>query len=757
MTRRKHKSQPDDPHAVSHQARPPFAASCEDRLRPWLLGGMTALCVARPLFPSESAAVYGDGLTMVMLWIALAVFWLLGAIGRPKFAVRFGWTDVAVLLLIGWYAVATFWAVKNAAPRPALNMFWEWLGMGLCYLLARQFIATACEARAVVAVMVALAVALSGYGLFQYGYEMPQTRAEYKADPDRAMRNAGLWFPADSPERKLFENRLESREPMATFALTNSLAGYLAPWFVVLIGVMCGAGANRRRLIGMILCAVVIATCLLLTKSRSGYLAVGVGVPLVWLLCRERRLRFGWKVPAAIGTLTAIVIAVAVSVGGLDREILSEASKSFGYRLQYWQSSLHMIADHPTVGCGPGNFQNAYPQYKLPTASEEVADPHNFLLEICATAGAPAGLAFLLVLGCFAWTMIASEQPGGWGQHNWALKCPALDWLSLPHTSTSSNPQSLISNSDPPADAWLHVLLGGAAGFLLSLPVAMLCAAPPGVTVVVLGLPLAAGTVALLLGWIQHGRLPSLLPAVGVVVLLINLLAAGGIGFPAVAGTLWLLLALGLQGQTPREFRPPVAWALFFVALGLAVTCYATAYNPVLGCQVQMRMAERQPTRAIEHLEAAAAADPLASEPWRQLAAIEFERWWQQPSEEAFARFERANATAIRLAPNSAPAWLAAGDWYFRAFTKTDAKGKNVAPEAIREAISAYGKAVERYPNSALYRAKLGEASQAIGDREEFRRQAQAALELDDATPHIDKKLPADLRDRLLRALGSVP
>ena len=39
-----------------------------------------ALCVARPLFPSESAASYGDGLTMVMLWIALAVFWLLGAV-----------------------------------------------------------------------------------------------------------------------------------------------------------------------------------------------------------------------------------------------------------------------------------------------------------------------------------------------------------------------------------------------------------------------------------------------------------------------------------------------------------------------------------------------------------------------------------------------------------------------------------------------------------------------------------------------------
>ena len=31
-----------------------------------------------------------------------------------------------------------------------------------------------------------------------------------------------------------------------------------------------------------------------------------------------------------------------------------------------------------------------------------MADPHNFLLEIWATAGTPAALAFLAVLGCFA-------------------------------------------------------------------------------------------------------------------------------------------------------------------------------------------------------------------------------------------------------------------------------------------------------------------------------------------------------------------
>ena len=103
---------------------------------------MTALWVARPLFPSESAATHGDGLTVVMLWIALWVFWFLGAIGRPKLAVRFGCTDAAVALLMLCFTAAALWAVRHGSPRPAVNVLWEWLGMGLSFFLARQLIAT---------------------------------------------------------------------------------------------------------------------------------------------------------------------------------------------------------------------------------------------------------------------------------------------------------------------------------------------------------------------------------------------------------------------------------------------------------------------------------------------------------------------------------------------------------------------------------------------------------------------------------------
>ena len=76
-----------------------------------------------------------------------------------------------------------------------------------------------------------------------------------------------------------------------------------------------------------------------------------------------------------------------------------------------------MIADHPLLGVGPGNFQDFYTRYKIPQASEEPVDPHNFLVEIAATAGVPAMLLFVAALLLFALRAgllcLSGRQTGG--------------------------------------------------------------------------------------------------------------------------------------------------------------------------------------------------------------------------------------------------------------------------------------------------------------------------------------------------------
>jgi cytochrome c-type biogenesis protein CcmH/NrfG len=497
----------------------------------------------------------------------------------------------------------------------------------------------------------------------------------------------------------------------------------------------------------------------MLTKSRSAYIASGVGLLLVWQLSRT-----AIPIPAAVkrkrsilwiiaGVMASVLLAVAL-LGGPGGVLLAKATKSFGYRVQYWQSSLHMIADHPIVGCGPGNFQNVYSQYKLPEAAEEVADPHNFLLEIAATAGLPAALAFLAVLGCFARSVVSGQWSVASGRWSVASKSEISNLKSeisnfKSQISGSPNPQSLIPN--PSSSALLFS--GAIFGFLLSVPVGMLSAAPQSFVVLLLGLPLAIVAMLLLRGWVRDGRLPTWLPVVGVVVVLIDLSTTGGIAYPSIAGSFWLLLVLGLQNDRPHTLRPIAARILFVAFLALAGMCYFTAYSPVLSCQAQLRLAEREPVPSVEHLEAAAAADPWSAEPWRQLAAVEFERWRQQPNPKTFERFELAIGRSIELAPNSATAWLTAGDFYVQAFSRVEQTDPKMAAFFLNRARSAYGEAVRLYPNNATFRAKLADAYRAEGDISGFRREAKAALRLDNLTPHIDKKLPADTRKRLVQDL----
>ena len=694
-----------------------------DGLRRWLLGALVALFVVRPLFPSESAAFEGDGLPLVMLWIALATFWMLGAIGWAEFRVRFGCFDAAVLALAVLHTIAGVAAAAHLSPRPAVNVLWEWIGLGLAYFLARQFIVTRREARAAVVAMIALAASLSSYGLYQYCYEMPRTRAEYAADPDAAMRAAGMSFPPGSPQRKLFEDRLASTEPIATFALTNSLAGYLVPWLVVAAGIVAGSSSGRVR---VVLCMIPVAACLLLTKSRSGYAAAVFGFLLVGMLCRRQKLRIGWKLPAVVATIATILVAAAILAGGLDREVLSEASKSLGYRVQYWQSTMRMIGDKPLLGCGPGNFQFAYTRYKLPEASEEVADPHNFLLEVWATAGTPAMLAMLAALACFAWKV----YPRSNGLHG-----------NVPEAESDV----AIPNGD------LHVYGGAVCGFLAAIPLGQMSAGPPGLASVFIGLPAAVACIALLHGWVDNGRLPGVLPAIGLSALLVNLLAAGGIGFPGVAGSLWLLAALGLNESSdvaPRSLPRGVALGGLIVAITLAVTCYQSAYGPVLRCQGFLRLAESNPADARQHLAAAAESDPLSARPWRQLTAITFGAWRQDASAEKFRRFETCNATVLQLEPNSSTAWASSADWYAKAFAETGQK------EHIDRAVQHYRRAVQLYPNNGMHWAKLALAHRAAGNEAAFRDAADGALRLDKLTPHKEKKLPSGLRRELSR--GSI-
>ncbi len=825
---------------AARQSRPDSSASEADAReagrQSWFLVAAVTLLAARPLFPSEGAD-RGDGLPTIMLWLALAVMWWLFQAGRPRIRCRFGLPDAAVLVLTVVQTLSALFAVVDGTARPALNMLWEAVGTAVLFLLLRQFPWPSQRARSVLAVMVAVAVGVSCYGLYQYGVEMPGVREAYRRDPARYLRLAGLEEYLDQPETlRRFENRFFSTEPLATFALTNSLAGFLLPWGMILLAATGYTAARLRRGYGGGLVpdpkagsdagavqssargfalgrAAVLAAglgalglCLILTKSRAGYLAALVGVMVLAWSCRtlwgRRKYQLYYLGGATLAVVTLLVVA-ALAWGGLDPLVLYEAGKSLMFRGQYWQATWRMILAHPWLGCGLGNFRFAYGQFRLPDASEDISDPHNFLFEVWATSGLFALAALLVILAIF---FLRSRRHGKVEQRFYASGMNGLG-----EENASGGPGTPARAANPPANEirrlWLALIFAWPLGLALSL----VSSAPQTSTSLIVGLPIAAVTFWGLRLWVEDRdprqglRVPNnffggtVLCGTAVLVLMIHWLASGGWSYAGVSHSFWMLLAIGLswwedrvaatvagepivRGSPTVSEKPTVGgegdgwraapgwrevpgWHAVPGWVALTIACYATAYAPVLRCRAMMERVPRSdldPSAALAALEAAAQADPLAVEPLLRRLAVLNAAWdragdrhhaKEAPSANApfgdlelgtlRADLDRTAARLQRLSPNSDSVAFNIMLAYMRAAEVT---GDGTA---LSRAEAAARRALELQPSQVLYRARLADILRRQGRSAEAARQAQAALRQDDAIRHPERKLPEGWRRRM--------
>jgi hypothetical protein len=491
---------------------------------------------------------------------------------------------------------------------------------------------------------------------------------------------------------------------------------------------LAGERWRMARLAGLAASIAMMLACLVLTKSRTAYLALALGLVLLPLLNPAWRRMLNWRWLAATAAVLAIAIGAAVAVGGLDAEVLTEAQKSLGYRGEYWQATLDMISQFPILGVGPGDFQNYYTQYKLPEASEEIRDPHNFLLEVWSTAGTFAFLALTVVLAGFAW-------------QTWELADP----------QTADQAKQVDESK-----AALYVVAGGgAAGVLFAYFAGLPFGFVLGVGQIVAALTLGGLVVATLWPWVAGGTLPPRLPALGVAVLAVHWLAAGGFSFPGVAETFWILLALGVnQGQAAttgtaassvwQRMGPAIGLALAVVAL---VACYSTAFLPVLRTRAALAEAEDArltDEKRAELLVSAQGYDPFSADAPTALAELCMKHLRKDPDDEFWGRhFLDVTATIVTLNGHSSAAWRQIAEWYRELYAI------DPSPEIADRIRQLTRGAAILYPNSAAIQAEYALALAEFGNRKEARRVAAVALELDEQTPHKDKKLSDSLKSRV--------
>ena len=713
------------------------------------------LMVARLLYPPE-ASMLGDTLWITQFWILAALVWGWDAYRRNDYRVKFGFMDGALWLVVLGHGISTLWVLGgNGNQRSALNLMWEWVGLGLSFFLLRQVLRTRSDGRRLLTVMVSAAALLAGYGIWQHYVELPQSAENYEritkelqeqsakgtfsarqeaARLERELADMGV--PQSPISRSLWENRLRSTEPFATFALANTLAGFLVAWLFVGAGFLTFQTrfSNFRssltwRDAGKLVCLLLIGFCLILTKSRTAWVGFLAGLAAWFFFAKAAgsRVHRRW-VWIGLGVIFAagVFFWVATLSGGFDREVISEAPKSLAYRLQYWAGSWEVVKAHPWLGTGPGNFRQHYLHYKLPESSEEIADPHNWMFDLWTSGGMLALAGFFVLLGL-------------------AVRCLRRDRTVL--------------ESDEPSPSQAAIFSAWEIGAALAFPLVMLVRWFAGEVVEprLVWLLLAGGVVWLLLRKNALAKVPLGALFAGGVALLVHLLGAGGIEMPAITQTVLVLLVF-LEWEPKTKIPPAIQQApkrvLAMSGLGLIgfFLCLVSATVPVWYRNLYLLIgnaalvSDHKPLAAVRSFEQAKDADPYSPEPAESLSELHFQMWLGSRRERDFERAVQFGELAIQRDPAGDGGYRRLGEMYSqRAAIRKSA-------EDAKRAVLYLSQAVKRYPNYAPLRAERAMAYQLAGDAESARREAKTALELDrinHAAGHRDKFLPDDVVRKL--------
>ncbi len=178
----------------------------------------------------------------------------------------------------------------------------------------------------------------------------------------------------------------------------NALAGVLIAVLPVGVGLAL-TGERVERLLGFV-AATLVAFSLVLTQSRGGVLALGVGLAAFVVLClvwRQGRAAWGAVVPVAVAAgLGGLLVLTQPQVQGgaaFARVTTAAASQehSAGFRSLLWRSTVELARSRPMgVGVGAYRFESARPGLVVQTFYA-----HQTYLQVLAEGGVTALLALL--------------------------------------------------------------------------------------------------------------------------------------------------------------------------------------------------------------------------------------------------------------------------------------------------------------------------------------------------------------------------
>ena len=232
--------------------------------------------------------------------------------------------------------------------------------------------------------------------------------------------------------------------------------------------VMCVAGLflDFNNLVKVVIGSITAVTCVVIywTQARQGLVATVVALGfialvLIWQKSKKAAISlFAFELMAGVFSILGML-----QMGPLTKYFFKASITGRGYN---WRAAIGMFKSHPWFGVGVDRYAAYFLQYRAPKYpllygySQTVTNAHNVFLEIFATAGIFAGLAYLALVAFVGYrAFIALKNSSGTEQI--MIAGIVAGWLVF-------LAQSIISVDSLVISIWGWVLGGAIVG--LSIP-----------------------------------------------------------------------------------------------------------------------------------------------------------------------------------------------------------------------------------------------------------------------------------------------
>ncbi len=385
--------------------------------------------LAEPLLGAAGLLPFPIGQAGVALF---AGAWLLRGIVQR----RIGWPSLPITLPFFFYLAACMLSVFFTQPPSPRDTFTELLKWGEMYLIAGIIFDAAGRKKLgwALAVLFFAGVLEAGIGIWQFQFRGHGPEAfiilgdHYRAygtleQPNPFGGFMGIVWPVAGALTlylgfSIIQRWWKSRTPASEVNRKNQQSSIVTL-------------RDLRSLVPTFLVAAATLTALIISFSRGSWLGAGAaGLAMAMFWPRKRWIGFGLAGAGLVGLLAlysfgllpSFIAARFADVGDFVQVYdvrgvhINDSNFSIVERLAHWQAAFRMADAHPFTGVGFGNYEYAYPEYRLINWKYGLGHAHNIYLNVLAETGAIGLAAYLLLWGTIVLitiTVIARRDASG--------------------------------------------------------------------------------------------------------------------------------------------------------------------------------------------------------------------------------------------------------------------------------------------------------------------------------------------------------